>query len=31
MSDIKRVLIVGGGYAGISVAKVLEKKYKKRE
>jgi len=31
MSDIKRVLIVGGGYAGISVARVLCKKYKKRD
>jgi len=31
MSDPKRVLIVGGGYAGVSVAKVLEKNYRKRD
>lgn len=29
MSEIKRIVIVGGGYAGISVAKTLNKKYKK--
>lgn len=30
MPDSKRILIVGGGYAGVTVAKVLEKKYRKR-
>lgn len=31
MTNSKRILIVGGGYAGVSVAKVLEKKYRKRD
>ena len=31
MSNPKRVLIVGGGYGGISVAKTLEKRYRKRD
>ncbi len=30
MPDSKRILIVGGGYAGVTVAKVLEKAYRKR-
>lgn len=29
MPEKKRILIIGGGYAGISVAKTLEKKYRK--
>ncbi len=31
MSGSTRILIVGGGYAGITVAKKLEKKYRKRK
>jgi NADH:ubiquinone reductase (H+-translocating) len=31
MPNPKRVLILGGGYAGVSVAKKLEKKYRKRD
>ncbi len=31
MPNKKRILIVGGGYAGVSVAKTLEKKYRKND
>ncbi len=31
MPNMKRILIVGGGYAGVSVAKTLEKKYRKNK
>ncbi|MEM5946924.1 NAD(P)/FAD-dependent oxidoreductase [Spirochaetia bacterium 38H-sp] len=31
MSDITRIVIIGGGYAGINAAKVLEKRLKRRE
>jgi len=31
MSEMKRILIVGGGYAGLSAAKFLHKKYKRQK
>jgi len=31
MSETKRILIVGGGYAGLKAVKFLHKKYKRRE
>ncbi|HOX11989.1 MAG TPA: NAD(P)/FAD-dependent oxidoreductase [Spirochaetia bacterium] len=31
MADKKRILILGGGYAGVWAGKILEKKYRKRD
>ena len=31
MSEMKRILIIGGGYAGLKAAKFLYRRYKKRE
>jgi len=31
MAELQRILIIGGGYAGVSVAKTLEKRYRRRD
>ncbi len=31
MADLKRILIVGGGYAGVTAGKILEKAYRRRD